>query len=67
MHAIRLGLMTSESIKKKIMSLSDMRIYPSITEAGIVYGKENWDRARKNISRALNHNGTAFGTKWVYV
>lgn len=52
---------------RKIMSLNNNKIYNSITEAGMEYDVMHQEKARKNISRALNSGGTAYGKKWIYI
>ena len=69
-HALQNGLLDNyiDKYNIPIICLPDMTIYKSITEAGKQYSKLgiNNEAARKNISRALNHNGTAYGKQWKY-
>lgn len=71
-HAIENGLVDFSSIdfsyiQKKIVRLSDNLVFDSITDAGLYINELNPEKARKNISRALNHDGIAYGSKWAYI
>ena len=71
-HAIEnnLFVFTYDSIpllKKKIIRLIDGLEFESVTDAGAYINELNPEKARKNISRALNKNGEAYGSKWAYV
>lgn len=66
-HAVDNNLIKFNPIKKKIIRLDDMFEFESISAAGTYVNRQNPDCARKNISRALNSNGTAYGSKWAYI
>lgn len=66
-HAIKNDLIDFTNTKRKIVRLIDMLEFKSITEAGLHINEQNPERARKNISRALNNGGIAYGSKWIYV
>lgn len=57
-----------EKVQKAIYCVEDGIKYDSILAAGNAYAKFSTcsECARKNINRALSHNGTAFGKHWVY-
>lgn len=66
-HAVKLGLNDYSNVKKyKIICLESMQVFNSIYEAGKFINNENPKKAHANISRALNNNGTAYGSKWKY-
>lgn len=66
-HAIENNLMNYNPPKRKIIRLIDMLEFNSITEAGISINALDPEKARKNISRALNNNGFAYGSRWSYI
>lgn len=70
-HAIENGLLNPyvNSKNKAIMSLENGKEYFSIGEAGREYEhmSASAETARKNISRALAENGTAYGMTWTYI
>lgn len=73
-HAIELNLFNPvecgklcEGRKKEIMSIENSKYYDSITDAGLEYNLKNPQNGRRNISRALNHNTTAYGFHWKYI
>ena len=66
-HAVQNNLIDYNPVKKKILRVNDGLIFNSITEAGIFINKNSYNKARANISRALNKNGTAYGSKWAYL
>lgn len=66
-HAVENNLIDYEPVKRKIVRLSDMLVFNSVTDAGIFINKSHSERARKNISRALNNNGKAYGSKWAFI
>ncbi|SFU58013.1 helix-turn-helix domain-containing protein [Butyrivibrio sp. INlla21] len=70
-HAIENGLLNPyvNSKNKAIMSLENGKEYFSVGEAGREYEHmaPSAETARKNISRALAENGTAYGMTWVYI
>lgn len=66
-HAIENNLIDYNPVKKKIVRLSDMLEFNSVTDAAVFINKLYSERARKNISRALNNNGKAYGSKWAYI
>lgn len=74
-HAIKLNLfnpvecgkLNKRYKTKKIMSIENSKPYDSITDAGLEYNSKNPQNGRRNISRALNHNSTAYGLHWKYV
>lgn len=67
-HAVENNLFKhNKPIKKKIIRLVDGLKFESVTEAGLYVNGRNPEMARKNISRALNNNGTAYGSKWIYI
>ena len=65
-HAVENNLIKSNPMKRKIIRLIDMFEFESVAEAGFSINKSNPECARKNISRALNSNGIAYGSKWIY-
>lgn len=66
-HAVKKHLINYDSVKKKILRLDDGLIFNSITEAGRFIDINNYGKTSANISRALNKNGTAYGSKWAYL
>ena len=71
-HAIKMGLFDpncKEMIakRKSIINTKTMNVYDSITDASKAIDLNNIERIRKNISRALNNNSTAYGVKWEYI
>lgn len=66
-HAVENNLINYNPLKKKIMRLDDGSKFKSVTEAGLSVNECNPEKARKNISRALNNNSIAYGSKWIYI
>ena len=66
-HAIDNDLFVFRQNKKRIVRLSDMKEFNSITEAGLFLNNLNPLKASKNINRALCKNGIAYGSKWAYL
>ncbi len=70
-HAITTGLFNpyDNHRTKAIMSLENGKEYFSVGEAGRDYAGSAPSKisARKNISRALASNGTAYGMTWAYI
>lgn len=65
-HAVENDLINFTPVRRKIIRLIDMFEFESVTEAGLSINGLNPERARKNISRALNNDGFAYGSKWAY-
>ena len=56
--------------QRKIQSIDkngNIKIYNSVTEAAKDFPNKDVETARKNISRGLRKNGTAYGRIWKYV
>lgn len=66
-HAIDNDLFVFRQNKKRIIRLSDMKEFNSITEAGYFLNNINPIKARININRALCKNGIAYGSRWAYL
>ena len=70
-HAITNGLLNPYVNKriKAVMSIEDGKEYFSVGEAGRHYASRSVsaETARKNISRAIAQNGTAYGMTWVFI
>lgn len=65
-HAVDNNLTHYNPKKNKIKSTDGSLKFASVTEAGMYFNKNNPENARKNISRAISSNGTAYGYKWEY-
>lgn len=66
-HAIENNLISYDTLKNKVQSIDEKFIFDSITDAGRYFEPNNPENGRKNISRAISVNGTAYGYKWCYV
>lgn len=53
--------------KRTIKCLETEKIYNSVTEAAKDIDANNVERVRKNITRALKNNGTAYHYHWIYI
>lgn len=70
LHAIRNNLLVNMGINKRaVINKTTNKIYNSATSASldICKCKEDSERIRKNIVRALRKNTTAYGQEWKYI
>lgn len=64
------GEVTARQRRKKIERIDEKgrtKTYNSISEAAYDFPNKATETARKNISRALNNNATAYGFIWKYI
>lgn len=66
-NQIKIKVAQNQKAIKRIDKEDNVKIYSSITEAARDILDKTPETARKNISRALNHNGVAYGYKWEYI
>lgn len=59
--------LSSKAIKRINPKTGEEKIYASAIEAAKDFPNKAIETARKNISRALNHKGIAYGFKWIFL
>ena len=64
---IEIKIAPNQKSIKRIDKEDNVKIYSSITEAARDIPDKTLETARKNISRALNHNSIAYGYKYIYI